>query len=201
MKTKKQMLFVLMMFMSIIATTGCAYIQRATIPFTQGAAKRIHISSIDKDINGVVGRFTTGYCFADKMGRSNIMLIDGPIENPTQVAFIQTLWHPVGGKTPVDANAINATVQYYLFVGEEKSNYGLYEGAGYLYVYNDTKASKVRATLLRSELAMVGNSKYFKNLLGNTQLIGGFNAVNNKEKFDRIKNIIMHNIKQRESFN
>jgi len=108
-------------------------------------------------------------------GRSNltVLLIDGTIDEPRQAVVIRMLWMPRAGRTPIDANATNATVHYLIFDGDDV---GVYGGAGYLYPGRKPGRAKLKAGLWQANVSISDASEGFEDKLGTAMIEGRFTA-------------------------
>lgn len=121
------------------------------------------------------GGFKTGLYSYDDKNNLTVVLLDGPIENPSQAVTIRLFWAPRAGRTPIDASATNATVHYIVFTGESKQA-GVYSGAGFLYPDTEVGGSRIQAGVWDANLVLSDRSELFNDLLGQAKLEGHFNA-------------------------
>ncbi len=186
------------LLMISVGLVGCQVVSDTFNLINYGLGDTFTVSSKEKNVAGIQGQFQRALYYADVQGRAHIILIDGDDDLPNQVVMLDMLWHPVAGKTPVDSQAMNVTLQYYLFAGPQRQHYGKYQGAGYLYPYNNANGKKLMAKLLRSTLILQKKSPYFIDRLGKAQLQGSFKAINNRTEYEKIKRKILNLIAQQE---
>lgn len=118
------------------------------------------------------GSFTQGiYRFEDD-NHATLLLVEGPIENPTQAATIRFLWSPWPGSTPIDETATNATIQYIIFTGEGNQLAGIYTGAGFAYPNDDLGDDSVDVGVWEANLRLTDSTRGFQDLLGQALLRG-----------------------------
>ena len=118
------------------------------------------------------GGFTSSYYSLDDKNRLTVLLLDGSIENPTQVATIRMFWSPRAGRTPIDSTATNATIHYTIFSGNAGQEVGVYSGAGFVYPIGKTGRDTFTADLWHGTMRLADRSDGFADLLGQAVLNG-----------------------------
>jgi hypothetical protein len=121
-------------------------------------------------------RYQTVIYSRQESGLVTAVLIDGPIEAPRQVVTIRTIWTPWAGRTPVDADATNATIQYVIYAGPDRQIAGVYSGAGYVYLYDNAGRSTVDFGIWQSNLILVDSTVGFQDRIGQANMTGEFSA-------------------------
>jgi len=127
------------------------------------------------------GNFDTAYYRYDDKNTLTVVLLDGPEDEPNQAAAIRLLWAPNAGRTPIDSDATNATVQYVVFADRRTAEgyfheAGIYSGAGYLHLDNTPGGSSLSGDLWQADLLLTDRSERFKDLLGQSRITGSFTA-------------------------
>ncbi|MCX5658845.1 MAG: hypothetical protein NTW19_03885 [Planctomycetota bacterium] len=150
----------------MLAAMGC----------TPQGGGNLSIRSLTERDTTLRGGFTTGIYRYDDRNHFTVVLLDGPIENPTQAVTIRMLWAPMAGRTPIDGTATNATIHYVIFAGAEKAEAGVYSGAGYIYPTSDREAEKLEAGVWQANLRLTDRSPGFEDLLGQAAVKGGLTA-------------------------
>lgn len=118
------------------------------------------------------GSFTQGiYRFEDD-NHATLLLVEGPIENPTQAVTIRFLWSPYPGSTPIDETATNATIQYVIFTGDGNQLAGIYTGAGFAYPSDYLGEDSIDVGVWEANLRLTDSTRGFQDLLGQALLRG-----------------------------
>jgi hypothetical protein len=97
----------------------------------------------------------------------------------TQIAILNVFWRPIPGITPILSSAINATIRYIVIT---PGGIGMYQGAGFVRLFNSNGASVMHAAIVDGDLRLTGSSGYFKDALGPSRIRGSFKAVRNAAK-------------------
>lgn len=119
------------------------------------------------------GRFDTGlYSYRDDNTLA-VVLVEGPLEAPSQAVVLRMVWEPRAGRTPMDRRGTNTTVRYVVFAGEDA---GVYEGAGFLFPRNNPGPGGFRANLRQASLRLLDRSPGFVDRLGLAGASGQFTA-------------------------
>lgn len=150
----------------LILSTGC----------TPSGGGTLSIRSLTERDTVLRGGFSTGIYRYDDLNHFTVILLDGPIENPTQAVTIRMMWAPRAGRTPIDGTATNATIHYMIFTGADKSQAGIYSGAGYIFPTSEREADKLEAGVWQANLRLTDRSPGFEDLLGQAAVKGGLTA-------------------------
>jgi hypothetical protein len=121
----------------------------------------------------LTGNFTTGVYAFDDQNNVDVILLEGPPEQPTQAVHIRMHWTPRAGRTPVDVHATNATVRYVIFAGEAA---GVYSGSGFLFPRVNPGKGTFTGELRDTALRLADASPNFADRLGLARATGGFSA-------------------------
>lgn len=137
------------------------------------------------------GDFNSAYYVFDSTESITIVLIEGPEDNPVQAAAIRMMWKPRAGRTPINPDATNATIQYIVFANRRTDEgffreVGVYSGAGFLYLDSDPGDARLTASLWQADLLLADRSDRFKDLLGQSTLRGSFTAERNSDKVQQL---------------
>ncbi len=132
------------------------------------------------------GAFATAYYSVDDEQRLTLVLVDGPERNPNRAVTLRMQWRPRAGKTPVDSNAINATIHYAIFSGVGGDEVGIYSGAGFVFPRGSLGDDTLRLSLWDSTLRLLDRTPDFKDLLGQAVLTGEFRVEQNASKTRRL---------------
>jgi len=137
------------------------------------------------------GDFDTAYYVFDTDDAITIVLLEGPEDEPTQAAAIRLMWNPRAGRTPVNPDATNATIQYIVFANRRTDEgyfreVGVYSGAGFLYLESEPGESTLTASLWQADILLADRSDRFRDLLGQSTLRGGFTAELNSNKVQEL---------------
>ncbi len=122
----------------------------------------------------IQSRYQTGYYTLQDNGLVLIVLVDGPVENPTQVTTIRTIWTPWASRTPIEPDATNATIHYMIYTGPDKKIAGVYSGAGYVFLHDRAGKPTMEFSLWQSNLILIDGTPGFKDLLGQSNMHGSF---------------------------
>ena len=175
---KKDLLFFISLCPSCLRVL-CGFLILGLIMFSAVGCTgggRLALRSTERDTAVLVGNFNRGfYGFVDR-NRVDVLLIDGDPDNPKQAVHLNMYWQPRAGKTPIDSNATNATINYIVF---NPDGAGVYSGAGFLLPQTDPGESTLRADVLEASLRLMDASESFADPLGLTTASGGFTARRN----------------------
>ncbi len=139
-----------------------------------GANFAIH--SVIQPNTSLRANFTQGIYRFDDKNTMTILLLDGPIENPTQAVTIRLMWAPHAGKTPSGRTATNATIHYVIFAGSAHQEVGLYSGAGFVYPESKPGADTLKAGMWEASLRLTDKTPGFDDRLGQALGNGGLHA-------------------------
>jgi hypothetical protein len=141
----------------------------------------------------ITSRYQTGYYTLQENGLVMIVLVDGPVDNPTQVTTIRTIWTPSAGRTPIEPDATNATIHYIIYAGPDKKIAGVYSGAGYVYLHDRSGKPNMEFSLWQSNLILIDSTPGFNDLLGQSNMHGSFEVPRNDIKaLSLLKNMREH---------
>lgn len=163
-----------------LAFAACVALAAIGLLFVVGCASdgggELSLRSNDDSGRVLKSGFESGLYRFDDKDHLTILLFDGPIEAPTQAVTIRLFWTPQAGKTPVDATATNATINYVIFTGDGGARTGIYTGAGFVYPKNAAGGDQLEAGVWDATLLLRDSTTGFNDLLGQAVLRGGFNA-------------------------
>ncbi|MFN3168847.1 MAG: hypothetical protein ACE37H_17480 [Phycisphaeraceae bacterium] len=170
----------LFLLLTLMPTVGCE-----SSLWTRQSALAV-VSQDDTSLR-LRGDFNSAYYVYDSTESITIVLIEGPEDEPTQAAAIRMMWHPKAGKTPINPDATNATIQYVVFANRRTGEgyfreVGVYSGAGFLYLDSEPGDSTLNASLWQADLLLADRSERFVDLLGQSELRGSFTAERNGDK-------------------
>lgn len=124
------------------------------------------------------GRFDTALYSLDGPDHATLVLLAGPVEDPTQAVTMRLFWRPRGGRTPLEPSATNVTIHHLVFAhGEGAAEAGLYSGAGFLRPRGELGENTLRLHLRESVLRLKDRSAGFVDPLGQAVLQGELRAV------------------------
>ena len=119
------------------------------------------------------GDFDTAVYSFDGRNNVNVLLLEGPADDPSQVVHIRMHWMPRAGSTPVDPSATNASVRYLIFTEEAA---GMYSGAGFLSPRDGPGGERFTAALRSAALRLEDRTEDFNDRLGVAHASGSFSA-------------------------
>jgi hypothetical protein len=134
------------------------------------------IRSVTDPNTSLHGDFSHGIYRYDDKNNLTVLLLDGPIENPTQAVTIRLMWAPHAGRTPIDSTATNATIHYVIFTGQANAQVGVYSGAGFVFTKTDPGGPSLEASVWQASLRLADKSQGFDDLLGQAMVKGGIAA-------------------------
>ena len=138
----------------------------------QGGGRLTVGSVLEPDLS-LVGDFDHGiYAFIDS-NTSRVMLVEGDLDDPRQVAHIQMHWSPRAGRTPTDRTSTNTTIRYVIF--SERAA-GIYSGAGFLFPQNNPGGRQFRGQLRNTSVRLIDGSDDFVDRLGLAEVSGRFSV-------------------------
>jgi len=117
------------------------------------------------------------------------LLEPGPIT--AQVAHVEILWRPVPGQTPVEVEAINASIRHVILVG---GDVGIYGGAGFAWISGSTGAKRLKISTEGATIALLQATDGFKDLLSPAEYSGQIVAVNDQALAMRIRQAIAQRV-------
>lgn len=140
------------------------------------------------------GEFTTAVYALTDQNNLDILLIEGPPEDPSQAVHIRMHWRPRAGSTPVARHATNATIRYMIFTGRAA---GVYDGAGFLFPHSTLGDGVFSGELRSASLRLADSSPNFVDRLGLAEAIGGFSARrDNAATMDMLKQLQARLVRQ-----
>jgi hypothetical protein len=153
-------MLLLTLTVACLASTACS---------SRGGALAIR-SELERDIV-LAGDFTTGVYSIDDRNQVDVVLVEGPMDAPTQAIHIRMYWMPRAGRTPLDLSATNAVVRYVVFAGDAT---GVYSGSGFL--FPDAKPGKAdfSGVLRDTALRLADATPNFADRLGLARATGEF---------------------------
>lgn len=164
----------------LLSQAGCSWMQPrnwGTLPDAMNifgsSGGTLSVTSIADAEETLQGQFQAGIYTTGDANSATMILYDGPPENPAAAVTIRMFWNPDAGRTPIDATATNATIQYILFdtAGKEIA---IYSGAGYFYPNSSVGDDKFTGSVWQSSLRLADKSEGFEDKLGQAQLKGKF---------------------------
>lgn len=90
-----------------------------------------------------------------------------------QTVVIRVFWKPIGGRTSLNAAAINSTFRY---VVSNPTGAGSYEGAGFVRFYSRIGSKELRAKLMDGDLRLTEATSGFVDTLKRSRIRGTFIA-------------------------
>lgn len=122
--------------------------------------------------------FTQGVYRLDDSNHLTLVLMDGDgdLAHATQAAILRMHWKPRAGRTPLDENASNATIQYLILSGTQHQEVGIYSGAGYFFPVDTPGDEFLAGNLLQATVLMTDRSANFVDLLGQANMQGSLSA-------------------------
>jgi len=174
-----------LMLTVVLSQTGCS-VTESVSDYWAGPA-RFSVISQDNTTRRLQGTFTSAYYTYHSDDAVTVVLIEGDEQSPTQAATIRLMWNPKAGKTPITADATNATIQYIVFAERVSETDGLrevgvYNGAGFLFLESEPGDNRLNAELWNADMLLADRSDNFKDLLGQSTLKGSFSAKRDGEK-------------------
>ena len=137
---------------------------------------RLSLKSQSYQGTSLIAGFGASYYSVDDKNNVTVLLIDGPVDRPTQAVAIHMFWHPRAGRTPIDPTATNATIHYTIFSGDDYQEVGIYSGAGFVYPLDKIGEDRLNADVWQATLRLVDRSEAFQDLLGQAVLDGYLTA-------------------------
>ncbi len=122
----------------------------------------------------MIGRFDTAYYSFDDVNHMTVLLIEGPVANPTQAVTIRMFWTPRAARTPISTAATNATIHYMIFTGADSNQVGIYSGAGFMFPNGKLGDAKLKAGIWDANLSLSDHTAGFRDLLLKAALAGTF---------------------------
>jgi len=137
---------------------------------------KLSLASVDEQGVAVASDFSRGLYTHSGSDTVTMLLFDGPVDAPRQIVALRMFWKPAAGQTPIDARATNATIQYIIFAGPDRSEVGVYTGAGYLLPSTKAGKPKFAGKLLHADVSLAAATDGFTDRLGPARLTGRFAA-------------------------
>ena len=143
------------------ALSGCEYFDVQQVPLV-GAVRLNPIhgpltiqTAVGENQLPDAGPFDTAVYTASDAQNLEVLLVDGPIDNPTRVMHVRMFWKSRAGKTPFDPSATNSTVRYIVFNHDGVSIYG---GGGLLSPRDTLGSGSIGALLENASLRLMDTS-------------------------------------------
>lgn len=178
--TSRRQTLLLPLLLILPLCTGCSWMQPANWgtmynPFSAlgGEGGTLTVRSFDESDENIRGTFQSGIYTTADANTATMILFDGPAENPNAALTIRMFWNPHAGRTPIDATATNATLQYILF-DETGKEIAIYSGAGYFYPNNTVGSDTFTGSLWQSSLRIADKSEGFDDKIGMARIDGKF---------------------------
>lgn len=108
-----------------------------------------------------------------------------PSEAITQVVRLETFWRPIPGRTVAHRTQINATVSYYILVGQTGATF---EGSGSVFFDEDREEGTLEGSLDLAVLHPKRERIVGGDLFKRAELSGRFHAVRNPRRVTDISN-------------
>jgi len=90
-----------------------------------------------------------------------------------QTVVIRVFWQPVGGRTSLNAAALNTTFRY---VVTNATGAGSYEGAGFIRFYSKVGGKRLKVRLIDSDLRLTEATANFVDTIKRSRFRGTFTA-------------------------
>jgi len=145
----------------------------------------------------LVGGFTSRFYSIDDQNNLTLLLVDGAVDDPVQVATIRMFWAPRAGRTPIGPAATNATIHYTIFAGANSQEVGIYSGAGFVYPVDKPGYETFAASVWQATLRLTDRTEGFEDLLGGAILEGHLTATRDDAVVSRLLNHLRVLINQR----
>lgn len=137
---------------------------------------------------------TVVYKTEGDLDTATLLLLEGPIENPTQAVTVRMFWKPKAGRTPISRQATNATVHYVIFAGEEV---GIYSGAGFVFPSGKPGKGTLKFSVWDANLVLSDRTNRFSDRLGPALVRGSVVAKLDEAKASALLNDLNRLIRQR----
>lgn len=132
--------------------------------------------------------FKTVYYRVDRDHNVDVVLENANRGKPSPDGVVQEIvlhifWQPIGGRTSLNSDSLNATYRYVVLTPKGA---GLYEGAGFVRFFDTVGKNKLRARVMDGDLRLSEASPGFVDTLGRSRLAGAFTArLNDSETLAR----------------
>jgi len=150
---------------------SCGGMERAT----RGTGA-LAIRSIGEQQATLVGDFSSGIYRYHDQNSVTVLLFDGPEDNPNQVMAIRMLWRPRAARTPISADATNATIRHIIFTGGTGEDVGVYAGGGFIYPRSNIGEERISIAIWSGTIRLTDRSDGFTDRLGEATVEGRFTA-------------------------
>lgn len=143
-----------------------------------GNSKPLAIRSIEHPTVVVEPHFKEAWYRMDRDRTLFFVLKRNTIDPDTQqtvyqVLLIRAFWQPVGGRTPMDPAALNATFRYLVM---SPKAVGMYEGAGFVRLSQKAGAKDLDARIVDGDLRLTEASADFHDNFGRAIFRGALSA-------------------------
>ena len=173
-------LSLLLLLLVPLSQAGCSWMQPrnwGTLPDAMNifgtSGGTLSVTSTADAEETLQGQFQSGIYSSGDPNSATMILYDGPADNPAAAVTIRMFWSPDAGRTPIDATATNATIQYIIFDGNG-IGIAIYSGAGYFYPNSSVGNDKFTGSVWQSSLRLTDKSEGYEDKLGQAQLKGKF---------------------------
>jgi hypothetical protein len=143
------------------------------------AYRPLQIEPLAKNGAVVAPRFQEAYYYFDREHTLFFVMRSKTVDKATsktveQFATFRVFWYPVGGRTTMDPTALNATYRYVVISGNVV---GMYEGAGFVRLWDNDGDHRMRARLMDGDLRLTEASAGFVDTIGRSRVRGNFSAI------------------------
>ncbi len=154
----------------------------------------LRIESRQHDKIDVGSSFDVGFFSMDEKNAITVVLIEGEPDNPSAAMTVRMFWLPRVGATPIDRTATNASVNYIVFgpslssrgPAADRTEVGVYSGAGFLYLNSDPSARQLRAGIWEANIQLSDGSLEFIDQIGPSLLTGSVRATRDDQRVDQL---------------
>ena len=158
---------VLLLILMLAATEGCQTLGG-------NAAGQLTLRSEIDPATSLTAQFDVGQYQYRNKNELTVLLLDGPATDPTQAVVIRMWWKPRAARTPIDANATNATIHYVIFTGQDHQEVGIYSGAGFMFPRNTPGKAMLKGGLWDGNMSFSEGTAGFNDLLKKAVITGRF---------------------------
>lgn len=139
-----------------LALAGGLLVGCNSLPTRYGGRVTLHDQTEQQA--GLVRTFESAVYRADGDSGATLVAYAGPAEAPTRAMTVRLFWQPRAGRTPINAEATNATIHYMVFGedGEEAAadagEVAVYTGAGFVYPRDTPGQKRVEVEIWHANL-------------------------------------------------
>lgn len=149
----------------------------ATVLGGCGGFKPLRIAPSRPNVPAVEPRFTQAAYRVDRDQTYHFILWNATTGrgggNVEQVLIMRVFWRPVGGKTSLNPDSVNATFRYLVMTPTAVAQY---EGAGFVRLEDKPGAEKMDARIVSGDLVLSESTAAFNDTLGRARITGSFSA-------------------------